>query len=90
MTPRMVDMLLTRRRIEQENAEWSTGLIAAAIVNNSFNPPKTPVKPTDFMPSQQRHRKPATVIDSMDALFASMSAAAMTAPAHFKVIGEAP
>jgi hypothetical protein len=49
---------MDRYRERTEHAELLVGLIAATAANHSFCPPKKPVAPSDFMPSQWAKRKP--------------------------------
>lgn len=62
LTPRQFHLLLARHRERTEHRELLAGLIAATTANHSFAPPKKPLAPADFMPSQwaKKRAKPKT------------------------------
>jgi hypothetical protein len=54
MTPRQLVWLRDRHKQEREYQELLMAIPTATLANHSFNPPKKPYKPFDFMPSQVR------------------------------------
>lgn len=51
LTPRLYHILLDRHKEQIEHTELMTGILAAACVNSSMNPPRKALAPADFMPS---------------------------------------
>lgn len=52
ITPRQLDALLKRRRVETECTELLFGQLTSWIANTGFRTAEKPTTPTDFMPSQ--------------------------------------
>jgi hypothetical protein len=52
LTPRKFHVLLKRRELDIQHTELLHGINASVSANFSMASPKTPTKPSDFMPSQ--------------------------------------
>ena len=46
---------------DASRADLRAGLVAAAVVNHSMSPPKSPARPVDFMPFAQVNRGPVLI-----------------------------
>lgn len=57
LTPRQLDLLLAQHRARTDHQELLAGIVASTIANHSFCPPKKPLAPGDFMPSQWAKRE---------------------------------
>jgi hypothetical protein len=51
LTPRQLHILMDRYRECVQHREWMTGLLCSTVANWSMGAPKTPLRPSDFLPS---------------------------------------
>ena len=76
MTIAEINETITHRvkyiQLENERSDWRAGLISSTIANVNRDPKKRkkPYTPQDFMPQEAKEKKPMTVEESYQFLYA--------------------